>query len=351
MCRPAIDAAKRVAEAMAQGSFAVGELLAEQERARERFAALVGARPHNVSFLQTCAAAITQVALGLPLAEGDEILTWDQEYPSNAYPWLEAARRAGGRVVRVPSGEGLEIDTSRLIEAMTPRTRVVAVSWVQFQTGELTDLVAVSEACRKVGAWLVVDAIQGLGVVPFDLDALGVDAVCGGTHKWLCGPVGHGFVAFRAGRRDEVRPLFHGAITYGTPDDPVDPKREPRRDPRRFEPGTPLLFGAVSGAAAIDLILEAGPAVLGREANRLSDRLTEGLLARGARVLSRRAGEPRSPIVTFVPRGDIDRAADALRRADVAFSRRGGGIRIAPHAFNRDEEIDRVLSALDEASG
>lgn len=347
MCQPAIDAATQVAERMSGGSHAVGELLADQERARDAFARLVGAKAENVSMMQTCAAAITQVALGLSLPEGAEIVTWDQEYPSNAYPWYEAARRVNGRVVAVPSRDDLSVDTGRLVDAISPRTRVVAVSWVQFQTGAITDLERVVEACHKAEAWLVVDAIQGLGVLPFDLEAMGVDAVCGGTHKWLCGPVGHGFVAFREGRRDEVWPLFHGAITYGTPEDRPAPGREPRRDPRRFEPGTPLLFGSIAGGAAVELLLETGLDVIRAEALRLSSLLAEGVRARGGRVLSATEGELRSPITTFVPRGDMEALTERLREDGVAFSLRGGGVRISPHGFNTDDDIERVLAALD----
>lgn len=347
MCRPAVAAVEACAARMARGTLAMGDLLEDLERARATFARLVGARPNNVSMMQTCAAALTQVALGLPLADGAEIVTWDQEYPSNAYPWFEAARRVGGRVVAVPSGADLAVDTGRLIEAITTRTGVVATSWVQFQTGAITDLERLAAACRRVGAWLVVDAIQGLGVLPLDLEALGIDAVCGGTHKWLCGPVGHGFIAFREGRRDEVWPLMHGAITYGTPDEPPVATRSPRCDPRRFEPGTPLLLGSLAGAAAIELILDTGVDTLRARALELSDRLVEGVRARGGRVLSQTSGAVRSPITTFVPRGDLDAAARRLQTARVSFSRRGGGIRISPHGFNREADIDRVLEALD----
>lgn len=343
---PAIDAVQRMAGLMAGGTLAFAEELAIHEAARGSFATLVGADRGNVSMFHTCAAAISQVALGFPLRAGDEIVTWDQEYPSNAYPWHAAAKRAGGRVVTVESEPDLDVDTAKLIAAIGPKTRVVAVSWVQFQTGAMTDLAAVSEACRKVGAWLVVDAAQGLGVLPFDLDGLGVDVVCGATHKWLCGPVGHGLAAFAEGRRDEITPLSHGAMTYGTPDDPTDPARAPRRDPRRFEPGNPLMFGAAGGGAAADLALSCGVDLLLREALRLADALADGLRERGCVVLGRREGSVRSPIVTFRPRGDVEALYRALDEAKVSYARRAGGVRLSPHAYNTDDEIARVLQVV-----
>lgn len=346
---PAIVAMQQMAGLMAGAGASFAEELRIHEAARDSFAKLVGADRANVAMFHTCAAALSQVALGFPLRAGDDIVTWDQEYPSNAYPWHAAAKRAGARVVTVASEPDLDVDTAKLVDAMGPKTRVVAVSWVQFQTGAMTDLAMLSEACRRVGAWLVVDAAQGLGVLPFDLGALGVDVVCGATHKWLCGPVGHGFAAFAEGRRDEITPLTHGAITYGTPDEATDPSREPRRDPRRFEPGNPLMLGAAGGGAAAELALSCGVDVLLAEALRLADKLADGLRARGCVVLGRREGRVRSPIVTFRPRGDAQRVYRALDDAKVSYAVRAGGVRLSPHAYNTDEEIEQVLHIVGEA--
>lgn len=350
MCRPAIDAAKDLAEKMGQGIFQISSMLEQYELARGQFARLVGARPDHVSMTQTCAASISLAALGIPLEQGAEIVTWEQEYPSNAYPWFEAARRVGGTVRRVPSSGDWNLDTEKLLAAITAKTRVVAVSWVQFQTGAMTDLQRLSAACQEQGAWLVVDAIQGLGILPFDLEQMGVDVVCGGTHKWLCGPLGHGFVAFAEGRRDEVAPLMHGAFTYGTPEDVPQPENQPRQDPYRFEPGAPLLFGAAAGAAAIAWLHEAGIERLYLQASRLSRKLAEGILQQGGKVLSCLEGQGeqqlRSPITTVVPAGDVERAIQRLREAKIAHAARAGGIRLAPHGFNTDDDVEAVLDAL-----
>lgn len=346
---PAVEAIQHVASLMTGGGAAFSEELGIHEAARTSLAKLVGVESEQLSMFHTCAAAISQVALGFPLREGDEVLTWDQEYPSNAYPWHAAAKRAGARVHVVASEPNLDVDSEKLIAAIGPKTRVVAISWVQFQTGAMTDLKAVSEACRKVGAWLVVDAAQGLGVLPFDLKELGVDVVCGATHKWLCGPVGHGFAAFADGRRDEIAPLSQGAITYGTPDEPTDPSREPRRDPRRFEPGNPLMLGAAGAGAAAELAMSCGVETLLAEALRLADKLADGLRARGCEVLGRREGQLRSPIVTFRPRGDVRRMYRALDEAKVSYAPRAGGVRFSPHAYNTDDEIERVLQLVEDA--
>ena len=342
-------AIQRMSHHLRRGWFDLGEAFRIYEQARGSFARLTGARPEDVALMQTCAAAISQVALGLALRPGDEIVTTDQEYPSNAYPWYAAAQRASALIRVVRSQSDYSLPTESVLTAIGPQTRVVAVSWVQFQTGAVLDLRAISDACRRQGAWLVVDAIQGLGVMPFDLLQLGVDAVCGGTHKWLCGPLGQGFLALAPGRAAELAPLLHGAMTYGTPEDAVDPSRPPRPDARRFEPGSPPLLSAAGGAAAIERLLSLGIENIHRAALANADRLITGLLTRGARLLVPVGNTLRSPIVTCIPRGNLDAIAAKLTARHVAFARRGGGIRLSPHAFHHAGDVERFFAILDAA--
>lgn len=338
-------------DVMTDGSLGVPELLRMTERARAVIARLVGAAVEDVAFFQTCAAAISQVAFGLPFGKGDEVVLVDQEYPSNAYPWHRAAERAGGSVVTVASAPDLRIDMERLLLAITRRTRVVAVSWVQYSTGQVVDLRAIADAAHAVGAWLVVDAIQGLGVIPFNLAASGADAVCGGSHKWLLGPMGHGFLALAPGRAGGLAPLMHGAMTYGTPDDAVDPARLPRASgPMRFEPGTPLSLGAVGLGASVEALLDIGIDRVHAEALALADRIIEGACARGLEVRTSTGdgGLARSPIVTVVPRATTARDLErALRQHRCSVAARGGGIRVSPHCHNGPQHVERFFELWD----
>ncbi len=339
------DAGVRVLERMLDGTLSIGAALVDYEGARETFARLVGAVPGDVSFFQTCASAISQAAFGLPLSAGDEVLISDEEYPSNAYPWYRAAERAGARVRAAP--------VAKLVESVGPKTRVVAVSWVQYSTGATVDLRSLGDAVHARGrggggGWLVVDAIQGLGVIPFDLTASGADVVCGGTQKWCLGPVGHGFMACAPGRAEELRPLMHGAMTYGGPDDVPDPNKPPRTDPRRFEPGTPLLVGAAAGAASIELLLDIGVARVYAEALAVADLVAAGARERGVDVVAP-AGPVRSPITTLKPaKGDPKAIVEAMRARGCSVSPRGGGVRVSPHAHNGKQHIDRFFALWDE---
>ena len=347
MCRAARDAGVEVLDRMTLGSAGDRDLIPLYERARASYARLVGCGAEDVSFFQTAAAAISQVALGLPLEPGDEIVRLDQEYPSNAYPWHRAAERAGARVIVVPSSPRLTASVEQLIEAVTPRTRVLTVSSVQFQTGLALDLPPIVAACHAVGAVVCVDAIQSLGVCAFDMCRLGVDYVCGGTHKWVLGPLGHGFLCCDADRRERLMPLLHGAITYGLPGDPVEVTRPARAGAQRFEPGTPLVVGAVAGAAAIDELLAVGIDRVHAAAIALADRVVSGARARGWDVLSGTAGTARSPIVTFVPHGDVAALARRLAEARVSVAERAGGLRVSPHVDNGPQHVDRLFEVLD----
>ncbi|MCC7071454.1 MAG: aminotransferase class V-fold PLP-dependent enzyme [Deltaproteobacteria bacterium] len=342
-----LAAARHALELMQGGSHEVLELFALHDRARATLARLLGAPSDDVAFFSSCSAAISQVAFGMRLKPGDEIVLPDQEYPSNAYPWHVAAKGAGARVVVVASCADWSLDSARLLEAIGPRTRVVAVSWVQFSTGATADLHALAAAAHGVGAWLVVDAIQGLGVIPFDQPASGADVVCGGGHKWLCGPLGLGFLSARAEVRDALEPLAVSATTFGTPDDPVDATKPARRDRRRFEPGNPLVLASSAAAGSAEQLLEVGIKVAHAEALGLRALVVEEAARRGFEV--RPGGGPvQSPIVTFVPDVDPARLVEGLRARGVSVAPRGGGVRVAPHAHNTVADVERLFALVDE---
>ncbi|MBI1947837.1 MAG: aminotransferase class V-fold PLP-dependent enzyme [Deltaproteobacteria bacterium] len=342
-----LTAARAALELMLGGSATVLGAFTRHDRAREVVGHLVGAPRDDVAFFSSCSAALSQVAFGMRLGADDEIVLPDQEYPSNAYPWHRAARRAGARVVVVPSRADWSLDHERLLAAVTPKTRVVAVSWIEFSTGAAADLRALADAAHRVGAWLVVDAIQGLGVIPFEMAASGADVVCGGAHKWLCGPLGLGFMVANADVRNALEPLLVSATTFGTPDDPVDAAKEPRRDRRRFEPGNPLVVTAAGAAGSVEHLFEVGINVVHAEALGLRSLVVEEALRRGFEV--RPGGGPvQSPIVTFVPDVDPTKLVEGLREHGVSVAPRGGGVRVAPHAHNTVADVERLFALVDE---
>jgi len=349
---PARDAAIRWAgRYAAEGVFCGGDYLRAVKAARESLARLFDADPGEIAFFPSTAGAVSQVAFGIGLRPGDEVVTWDQEYGSNLHPWREAAAEAGARLVVVPSGPDLATPAERILDALTPRTRAIGISWVQYRAGSVTELGPIVAEARRRRIWTVLDVIQGVGALPFSFRSLGVDAVCGGSHKWLAAPIGAGYLCLRADRIGELRPRAVGAHTYGTSED--IPKLDPslRADARRFEPGSLPVLEIIALGASVDLLLEAGIAAVSAEALRLSELLAGGLRALGYRVAAPNGPVQRTPIVTFAPgegspMKSIDAVAAALTRRKVAFAIRDPGIRLSPHAHNGDGDIARALEAL-----
>lgn len=309
---------------------------------RQKLAHFLGAETEELGFFQTTASALSQIALSIPLQTGDEVLTWDQEYPSNFYPWREATERSGSRLIQVES-ENWQTPVQKILDRVNANTKIIAISWVQYSTGAVTDLKTISQALKGRGIWLVADVIQGVGVMPFDFHESGFDVVCGSGHKWLCSNYGTGFMVMKKERLQEFKPIEFGAMTYGTPDTPKSFSIQPKAAANRFEPGSKAMIDVIAMAASLDLFAEVGMENIHKEATRLADRLREGLRLAKYNVVS-----PDGPFVNFAPsaKNNLEAIVHKLDDARVSFAKRGPGIRLSVHAFNRDSEIDQVLKTL-----
>ncbi len=308
--------------------------------ARTSLSSLIGCDPFEIAFFQSTASAISQLCFNFPLAPNDEVITWDQEYASQIYPWQEACKRKEAKLIIVESEKNLTTPVEKIIEKISEKTKVIAISWVQFLTGARTDLVTLSKITREKKIFLFVDIMQGFGLHPFHMKDLGIDAVAGGSHKWLTSPVGVGFLALDKIHINLIRPHNVGAYTFGTCDDPTDLQCIPKTDALKFEAGSKQVLEISALGASVDLILKTTVAVIETEVLRLSSKLTLGLRNLGYEVYNN-----NSSIVNFIPRPD---SVQKLKSIPCNFALRGPGIRLSPHAFNSDEDIERVLSALSQ---
>jgi cysteine desulfurase/selenocysteine lyase len=322
------------------------EIDVEVERTRSALGQLLGCSAEQIAFFSSTATAISQVALGYPLKPGDEILLWDQEYPSSFYPWVEAARRRGARVVIVPSADQLATPAELMLAKVTARTRIMAFSWVQYRTGAMADLTTLTEFAKTRDIFTCADVIQGVGVLPFDFAASGLDAACGGSHKWLFSPLGVGYLLLAKSRIALLEPLSVGAMSFGTTEDTPRVDAPLKTTMARFEPGAKNVLDLAALGASLNLINATGIQNVFIEAQRLARRLSEGLANLGYVIHS------RGPvIVNFAagsrsPRESMAEIVAALSKAKVAFAQRAPGVRLSPHAFNEDHEIDLVIRAL-----
>jgi len=325
------------------------ELLAIHAAARSAAAQLVHASSDEIALAPNTSTGLHTAALALPLAPGDVVLVSDREFPANVYPWL--ARRRGGVVVeRVPvTAQGFP-DEDRLVERVAdPRVKVLAISAVQFSNGFRADLARLGAACRAAGTFLVVDAIQALGVVPLDVRALPVDLLACGGQKWLLGPWGSGFCYVRRELVAELAPPMSGWLSYEGMEDYSNLLSYDERlvdDARRFEASGAATQDQLGLTASIGLLLELGIGAIAAYLRWLGDPVVEWAERHGVRLTSPTDEQHRSQIVCVAP-PDAREAYRRLRQAGIVASLREGAIRLAPHCYNTIEEMEKVVEVLE----
>jgi selenocysteine lyase/cysteine desulfurase len=229
------------------------------------------------------------------------------------------------------------------------RTRVVALSFVQFWNGYRVDLAEIGAECRKRGVIFAVDGIQGLGVLPFDLEAMNADFVAAGAGKWLTDPPGVGFTAWRPELLERIDPILVGTGSVEDRLNYFEPTLKYAATARKFEESALSWLDIAAFSAAVGLLLEVGIEVIEEHVLGLSRRLAEGLVERGCNIIEPWPREPEesSGIVSFNRPGSTEaellrdlKAAGVITRSHRDF------VRLSPHFYNTEEEVDRVLDFL-----
>ena len=316
-------------------------------RGRARLAELMGAAPAEVAFVRSTTAGLLIVAESIPWREGDTIVVADIEFPANVYPWLNQERR-GVRVRFVPARERFPT-VDDYAAACDAHTRVIAASWVQFATGQRTDLAALAQLARDVGAYLVVDAIQGLGALRMDVQALGIDFLCADGHKWLLSVEGCGALHVSSRVLGDLEPFWRGWMSVPDSGDYLGYGQPPRDDARRFEEGAPNMLGAAALDASVGLLLEAGPAAVEERVLALTAHVAEGARRLGCEITSPFGDGRRSAIICCRhPRVSADEIVAHLSGRGIAAAGRLGSVRLSPHFYNTEDELDRALAAVGE---
>ena len=303
---------------------------------------LVDVAPADVSIVRSTSEGLSQVAQGLDWRPGDAVLVGEEEFAANVAPWLALARR-GVEVRRFPSRDG-RIAVDDVVELLAPPVRLLAVSWVAFHTGWVAPVAALAEAAHGCGAIVVLDAIQGLGVLPDTLDDLGVDALVADGHKWLLGPEGAGIMVTTPELRERLTPALAGWRNVRLqPHDLFLDDIEFLADGRRFEPGSPASILHSGLAAALDLILEAGIDEIYERVVAGARSIMEILLRLGWEVGSPGSSHPLAGIVAarhpFLPPHEV---AKRLRERSIEVSARQGWVRFSPHFYTTAGELDAL---------
>jgi selenocysteine lyase/cysteine desulfurase len=297
------------------------------------------------------------VASAIDWKKGDRIVVPAPEYPSNVYPWMDAQKRFGAEVVFIPevvdaAGVARVSEDAILEAASDPRTRLVALSHVQWASGQRMDIDRIGAFCRGRGILFAVDGIQSLGVVPTDVKTSNIDILTAGGHKWLLGPTGAGFLYVR---RSLIASLAPPVVGWNSVEYPLDwrIKFNLRADAGRFETGTHA-FPCLAGLKpSLELLLDVGIEQVHAQVKSLGDRFARGVATAGYRVVTdRAAGCGVGGAVCFEPKpGQEPEALVKQLRSEkkIEIAARMGRLRFSPHVYNTHEQVERVLVEIQAA--
>ena len=333
---------------VAHGSMASAHWWTRVAEVRARVAELVGAAPEEIAFDKSTSHGLALVAEGLDWRSGDEVaVASGLEYPSNVYAWKHLADRGVGvREMRVVDGA---VTPESVEEAIGPRTRLVAVSSVQFASGHRTDLDAIGRICRDRDVLFVVDAIQQAGAFPIDVKSSGIHAMAACSHKWMLGLLGIGFLYVDRELLPNLRPALVGWHSVEDSFAFDGTRFDLRTDSSRLEeaaPTFPMVYGL---GAAVDMLLEAGVADTAAHITGLLDHAAGALEAIGCEVSP--APEHRAGILMIKPRSaDVDALAEACAERGIAVSVRRGRLRLSAHLYNNEDDVDALVDLLRDPS-
>lgn len=344
LCRPAEQAIRGWMEASRQNGV-VRWLDSFQlvEAARQNVAKLVNADPDEIAFVQGTGQGIGYVAEGFPWEPGDNVVSASEEYPSNVYAWMNLGHR-GVSLRRVESRSG-RIWLEDIENAMDDRTKVVTISHVEFASGFRNDLDALSALCRKRGVAFFVDSIQGLGPLTIDLQKTPIDFLANGGQKWLLGVEGAGFLYIRKPWIEKLRCLV-GLGSHSVVDSTNYTKidmNDLKPNARRWEGGCYNMPGVHALGASVGMMLEIGPQAISERVLWLADQVRERAKGSGWQVYGSDRPEDKSGIVSMTY-GEIDHntVVQAGRELGVVVSCRAGRLRVSPHFYNDESDLDKL---------
>ncbi|NBC16291.1 MAG: aminotransferase class V-fold PLP-dependent enzyme [Bacteroidetes bacterium] len=310
---------------------------------RERIAGCLGTTVDRVEFAPNTSSALNVLAEGLDWQPGDRIAVPGCEFPANVYPFLHQERK-GVEIDFIPHEEGT-FTLDALEDTLTPKTRLLTVSWVQFLSGFRADLEAIGRLCRDRGVLFCVDAIQGLGALQLDVERLGIDFLACGGHKWLMSPQGTGFLYVTAALQEHLTPQagwLHGPVDW---DNFFEYELTFHEDATRFRLGMLNHLGLVGMHAALGLYAEADPAVCEARVLERAAALAEGLDRLGLPRYGTADPDHASGIVT-VRHPEPEALYEYLKERDITIAMRNRLLRFAPTYYNHPDEIDRALDAV-----
>ena len=337
-----------------------GEFDSMLRSGRRNAAWLINADESEIALVESTTRGMTIAADAIPLAKGDRVLLCDMEYPAVALPWVQKQQTVGIEIDVVPNHGG-EARVEDFAAKVTPRTKVIAISSVQWTSGYRCDLAAMSKLCRENNIFLVVDAIQQLGAIPLDVKVTPADFIACGGHKWLNAPFGAGFLYVNRETMPKLNPITAGLMGTVPPDGGwgiylESPDAQAVRaysfldEARRYEVGGTTNFaGAAALGASLSLMSELGKDTIAEQVHSVTGHLQAELLRIGVRTVTELDRKHQAGIVAF-DLGSAERNRELARTLEaeritvsVRYSAGVGGVRVCCHFYNTVEDIDRLI--------
>jgi kynureninase len=328
-----------------QGINAWHEWLPEVDRAAARIARIIGAPAGSMVMATNVSQIQALVASCLEYKERNKVVYSDMNFPSVSYVWQEERRR-GAEVVIVPSEDGIHPPMERLLEAIDERTLIVPISHVLFRSSAIKDVPAIVARAREVGAMVLLDCYQATGTVPFNVVDLGVDFACGGSVKWLCGGPGAAYLYVRPDRIAQFRPRNTGWFGHEEPFAFTMPEQHYATGVWRYMAGTPAVAALYQARAGAEIIAEIGVDKIRAQSLRQTTRVMQICDQAGYRVNTPREAARRGGTICFDFDGS-EQVAKALNATQFLCDwRPRSGIRMSPHFYTSDEEIERFMAEV-----
>ena len=353
MPRAAVDSIQAFADTwMTRGVRAWSEGWWEMGRTvGDLLAPIIGAPPGSISMHQN--ASVAQAIIGSCFRYDGarrKIVLTSLEFPTNIYVF-EGFRRYGADVVVVPADDGIRTNLERLLDAIDERTILVPLSLVLFRSSYIQDARAVIDKAHRVGAHVILDIYQGAGVIPIDLQALGADFAVGGSVKWLCGGPGAGYLYVRPDLAPTLEPAFVGWAAHAEPFAFEAAAIRYADAPERFQSGTPNVPALYAARAGYEIVASIGIDAIRARSLHLTRRLIEHAKAAGFRVNTPDLDAERAgAVIVDVPDGYAV-TQELIRRDVIVDYRPDAGIRMSPHFYNTEEEVERAMQVLVEIVG
>ena len=346
--RPTVEAVvSQLKDVSLHGSTNYPDWVKTKDRVRELIAEMLCVRSEQVAFTRNTSDGFATVANGFKWNEGDNIVTFAQEFPANFYAWRRIRDSKGIELRLCPERDG-RIDIDEFISLIDENTKLVAISAVQFSSGFRADLRRIGETARSVDALFCVDIIQAFGTFPLDMPACFVDVASSASHKWLLSPEGCGILYLSERARERIEPTLVGWISVEEPWDFNDYEQEFKPNALAWETGTgpsSLFYGLEQ---SLKLLKETGIENIENHLEGLTDYLCENLPSERYELISSRDKGEKSQIVCFRSRMGLESNAvfKHLESKNIVISARGERSRVSPHFFNTREDIATLIENL-----